>query len=91
MYITQLTYLDEQKDIEQRENEESRVKFKEFLTKELEKKSKLEKEVTKYEQRTQELFDHRNNLSSQVNDLQAVLRKKKEQRTEERAKLQIKK
>ena len=41
------------------------------------------------EGRTQELFDHRNKLSTQVNELQAILRKKKEQRTEERARLHL--
>lgn len=64
MYIAQLTLLDEQKDIEQKTNDENKAKFKDFLTKELEKKNQLEQDVQKMEQRTQELFDHRNKLSN---------------------------
>ena len=69
MYMTQLQYLDNQKDIERAENQANEQKFQEFLDKELEKKVKLEDEIKKLEERTQTLNDTRNDLFRQLNDM----------------------
>lgn len=50
--MTQLQYLDQQKDLEAQENENNTVKLKDFLKRELDKKYKLDNEVKQLEERT---------------------------------------
>lgn len=62
IYIQQLQYLDQQKDLEQSENESNLLKLKAFLQRELEKKNKLDQEVKNLESRTAELSHTRTEL-----------------------------
>ena len=62
IYIQQLQYLDQQKDLEQSENESNLLKLKAFLQRELEKKNKLDQEVKNLEGRTAELSHTRTEL-----------------------------
>jgi hypothetical protein len=62
MYMDKLMALDNQKDLETKNNEENKQKLSDFLKKECEKKEKLNSEVKKLEDRTLELNQTRNDL-----------------------------
>lgn len=80
MYMQQLQYLDNQKDVEQKLNEENQVKLKDFLQRELEKKDKLSKEIKKLEEKTRTLNDTRNELFKQLNEKEKIIEGKIEEK-----------
>lgn len=77
MYIDQLELLDQKKDQEQLQNDENKVKFKEFLQNELKRKNDLDRDVQKLEKKTEGLNDTRTKLFTQINDLDSLIQKKK--------------
>ena len=90
MYMTQLQYLDNLKDVERAQNEENEKKFEEFLQKEIERKKKLEEEISKLEERTTQLNDTRNELFRQLNDMDKQNEAKREERNQYKSKVNIK-
>ena len=66
MYMTQLQYLDQQKDLEEQENQANQKRLQDFLQRELEKKKKLDEDVKKLEQRTEALTETRTELFKQL-------------------------
>lgn len=76
MYKDQLEILDNQKDEEIRLNEENSQRLKDFLQRELEKKSALDKDVKELEDRTLKLNQTRNELFKQLNGMEKVIEEK---------------
>lgn len=85
MYMEQLQYLDNEKDVQQKLNEENQVKLKEFLQKELEKKDSLNQEITKLEERTSKLNETRNDLFRQLNEMEKTIEAKINEKNELKA------
>jgi len=90
MYMTQLQYLDQQKDLELNENEDIKRKLKAFLEKELQKKKGLENDVGKLEERTKNLAETRTELYKQLTTLERLYDDKKEERNQLKVRVQVK-
>ncbi len=90
MYKDQLEILDNQKDEEIRLNEENSQRLKDFLQRELEKKSALDKDVKELEDRTLKLNQTRNELFKQLNGMEKVIEEKEEELNDLRGKVLVK-
>ena len=90
MYKDQLEILDNQKDEEIRLNEENSQRLKDFLQRELEKKTTLDKEVKDLEERTLKLNQTRNELFKQLNGMEKVIEEKQEELNDLRGKVLVK-
>lgn len=90
MYKDQLEILDNQKDEEIRLNEENSQRLKDFLQRELEKKTALDKDVKTLEETTLKLNQTRNELFKQLNGMEKVIEEKQEELNDLRGKVLVK-